>query len=279
MTRQNHTRHWRGWPLCALLFEACSPAGNTPEDRGLGGSNQAYFGPDLQIGAERSDNGNNPWLGTGASWGWGGAPAFLEPTGGAQPSGGVSADGGRPSKGSLPPRRVDAELLLDSYEETTGAAKYLGVTHTGGGAALVGDCVIEVYSNGNADKPYRRIPVPALGAGTSVELCTKESGRADCLPAITASPFNGNDALLVWCGGRLVDSFGQLGVDPGPAWSGGGVSSKDQRLLRCSLAADREPRDPFAIQANWVTQRVGESPETTRSRCPRASGEGGAAGL
>ncbi len=279
MNRQNHTRHWQGWPLCALLFLACSPGRNTPEDRALGGSNQAYFGPDLVVDDEHRETGDNPWLGPSASWGWGGAPGTPGPTGGAQPSGGSSAAGGRPSKGSLPPRRVDAELLLDSYEETTGAAKYLGVTHTGGGAALVGDCVIEVYSNGNADKPYRRIPVPALGPGASVELCTKEAGRIDCLPAITSSPFNGNDALLVWCGARLVDSFGQLGVDPGLAWSGAGVSSKDQRLLRCSLAPDREPRDPFEIQASWVTHRPDESVDMTRSRCPIASGEGGAAGL
>ncbi|MEZ4949598.1 MAG: hypothetical protein R2784_09465 [Saprospiraceae bacterium] len=42
--------------------------------------------------------------------------------------------------------------------------------------------------------------------------------------------FNGDDALELVYGGTQVDVFGIIGVDPGSAWSGGGVSTADQNI-------------------------------------------------
>ena len=42
--------------------------------------------------------------------------------------------------------------------------------------------------------------------------------------------FNGDDALGLLLDGVLVDAFGTPGVDPGSAWSGGGVSTANQNI-------------------------------------------------
>jgi hypothetical protein len=42
--------------------------------------------------------------------------------------------------------------------------------------------------------------------------------------------FNGNDALQVYLGGVLQDTFGTCGTDPGSAWSGSGVSTENNNL-------------------------------------------------
>uniref|UniRef100_UPI0030ECCAE2 choice-of-anchor D domain-containing protein n=1 Tax=uncultured Flavobacterium sp. TaxID=165435 RepID=UPI0030ECCAE2 len=42
--------------------------------------------------------------------------------------------------------------------------------------------------------------------------------------------FNGDDALQVYLGGVLQDTFGTCGTDPGSAWSGSGVSTENNNL-------------------------------------------------
>lgn len=58
---------------------------------------------------------------------------------------------------------------------------------------------------------------------------------------------NGDDAYVLACDGMVIDSFGQLGTDPGEAWEGGGVSTANQTLRRkCDVAgADTDTSDAF----------------------------------
>ena len=44
--------------------------------------------------------------------------------------------------------------------------------------------------------------------------------------------FNGDDALVLYRGSEIIDSFGQVGVDPGTAWVSGNVSTLDMTLRR-----------------------------------------------
>ena len=64
---------------------------------------------------------------------------------------------------------------------------------------------------------------------------------------------NGNDAYELVCSGMLVDSFGQVGTDPGEAWSGSGVSTKDTVLRRrCTIGGgDTNSGDAFDPSVEW----------------------------
>ena len=53
---------------------------------------------------------------------------------------------------------------------------------------------------------------------------------SDTTSAVTN--FNGNDALELIRSGAIVDSIGQVGFDPGEAWSNNGVSTLNMTLKR-----------------------------------------------
>ena len=67
--------------------------------------------------------------------------------------------------------------------------------------------------------------------------------------------FNGDDALELVCEGAVVDSLGQVGFDPGTAWTGGIVSTRDQTLRRsCALRdGDSVSMDLFDPSVEWVS--------------------------
>ena len=65
-------------------------------------------------------------------------------------------------------------------------------------------------------------------ANTSAAAAFKPAGALTGAIAV----FNGDDALTLEKSGVVIDRFGQLGVDPGSAWTGGGVSTLDQTLRR-----------------------------------------------
>ena len=62
--------------------------------------------------------------------------------------------------------------------------------------------------------------------------------------------FNGDDALVLRNGTAVVDSFGQVGVDPGSQWPGGGQND----TLRRSPAVctgDSNFTDAFDASVEW----------------------------
>ncbi|MCF8232277.1 MAG: hypothetical protein K9J27_08815, partial [Bacteroidales bacterium] len=67
-----------------------------------------------------------------------------------------------------------------------------------------------------------------LVIGTSDLQATTEGNGADFYEH--AFTFNGNDALAVSYGGTTTDVFGMPEEDPGSAWEGNGVSTKDQNI-------------------------------------------------
>lgn len=180
-----------------------------------------------------------------------------------------------------------AQLLLTTYLEGQGTDKLLSLTNTGHHPSE--DCGIEVYSNGSTS-PWRTLTIDTpLAPGQTWTLCSESIGENAedsglkygvvpvCDQLMTGSPYNGNDALLIVCGGREMDSFGQLGFDPGEAWSDGDeLSSKDAHLTRCNAEPDKDPSDSFVLQDNWVAVNEAELPEQARLRCPGSTHQGGA---
>ena len=89
-----------------------------------------------------------------------------------------------------------------------------------------------------------------LGMNETLVICNAgidAAAAASCDVTDAVINHNGNDAFVLVCGGMVIDSFGQLGTDPGEAWSNAGVSSANQTLRRkCDVAgADTDPSDAF----------------------------------
>ena len=63
--------------------------------------------------------------------------------------------------------------------------------------------------------------------------------------------FNGDDAVVLRKDGAVVDAFGQIGIDPGSQWTGGG---QDDTLRRAETvcAGDTNADDAFDASVEWV---------------------------
>lgn len=166
------------------------------------------------------------------------------------------------------------------YLEGEGSDKLLGIWGESGTSPW--PCAIQIYSNGGTS-PWRSVPLPETFPETGdLVLCSLPEAHPECEHPLSGSLYNGNDALVIDCGGNIVDSFGRVGEDPGAAWtsSDGEVRSEGQDLVRCGQGFRADPLSSFAIGEDWISVQDGESPEVARHRCESsgAFGMGGAGG-
>ncbi|MGC5019796.1 lamin tail domain-containing protein [Micromonospora sp. DT47] len=68
------------------------------------------------------------------------------------------------------------------------------------------------------------------------------------------SLFNGDDAIVLRKGTTVLDSIGQVGVDPGTEWGVGVTSTADNTLRRLPsvTSGDTDPSDAFDPAAQWA---------------------------
>ncbi|MGX1113494.1 putative extracellular nuclease [Pseudoalteromonas sp. MBR-15] len=133
---------------------------------------------------------------------------------------------------------ASANLIISEYVEGSANNKAVELYNTSSTELSLDGYTISLYSNGNGDlaSPNNSLTLSGTlaangtyviaNAGASAELIAK----ADTDSTITY--FNGDDALVLSKDGAIVDSFGQLGVDPGSAWSEGGVTTVNKTLRR-----------------------------------------------
>ncbi|WP_434457871.1 SpnA family nuclease [Stutzerimonas urumqiensis] len=150
-----------------------------------------------------------------------------------------------------------ADLLISEYVEGSGNNKALEFYNTGDAPLALDGHQVEFFFNG-AREPGRRIELTGSLAAGAVHVLVH--GEAD--PALRAlgaqvaggSWYNGDDAILLRApDGAVVDSLGQLGIDPGSTWGGGTTQTADRTLVRLATVTrgDREPADGFDPAAEW----------------------------
>jgi predicted extracellular nuclease len=152
-----------------------------------------------------------------------------------------------------------ADLLLSEYVEGTSNNKALEFFN-GTGAPIdlaAGAYNVQIFSNG-ATNASATINLTGTVATGDVYVLAAASASATVLAAAdqttTASLYNGNDAIVLRKGTTVVDSFGQIGVDPGTEWAIGLTSTADNTLRRASavIAGDTDPSDAFDPAVQWI---------------------------
>jgi hypothetical protein len=132
------------------------------------------------------------------------------------------------------------DLFISEYIEGSGNNKAIEL-YNGTGAAIdmgAGQYVLQLFSNGSASPGNTLNLTGVIAAGATYVIANASANAA--IQAVTqvtsaVTNFNGDDALVLRKGGAsgtILDSIGQVGVDPGASWSGGGVSTVDQTLIR-----------------------------------------------
>ena len=165
----------------------------------------------------------------------------------------------------LAPIPACTELFFSEYIEGSSSNKCLEIYNpTSSDIDLgAGNYAIGVYGNGSAT-PNGGATVPLSGVipayGTFV-ICNSGATAAftaladvvgGSLNAVTL--YNGNDAVSLEKNGVFVDVIGQIGNDPGSAWTGGAVSTVNQTLVRMSAvqAGDNIDSDAFDPSTEWM---------------------------
>lgn len=159
---------------------------------------------------------------------------------------------------AAPAAAAPTELLISEYVEGSSNNKALEI-YNGTGAAIdlaAGGYNVQQFSNGNATAG---VTISLTGTVAAGDVYVVAHGAAD--PAIlaqadvtsTAGLWNGNDALVLRRGTTVIDSFGQVGVDPGTEWGTGLTSTMDNTLRRKSTveAGDTDPSNAFDPAVEW----------------------------
>ncbi len=176
----------------------------------------------------------------------------------AAPAGGNSgADIGSPVAAVDPP--AAAELFFTQYVEGSGFNKAIEIANLGTGTISLDGYALELYSNGS---PTATTVTDLTGLGSvaadDVFVLYNSSASAEIIAVGDASAgavnWNGDDAVVLRNpDGDVVDSIGQVGVDPGSAWTANGVSTQNDTICRNAdvTAGDTDPSDAFDPSVEW----------------------------
>jgi hypothetical protein len=128
------------------------------------------------------------------------------------------------------------DLIISEYVEASGNNKYIEVYNGTTATINLADYQLQLFSNGSATAA---VGAPAmtgsLAPGATIvyrnSLATLYAGATVVSSAVN---FNGDDAIALWkiSTASFVDIVGNIGCDPGTAWTATGISTLDRSLVR-----------------------------------------------
>lgn len=158
----------------------------------------------------------------------------------------VTACGGSPA----------TDLLISEYVEGSSNNKAVEIYNPTGGSIALSTYAVLIYFNGSATPASTINLSGTLAAGGTYVIAHSSA----VLPGITVNlsngslSHNGDDAIVLRKNGTtVVDSLGQVGVDPGTEWGSGVTSTADNTIRRKSTvcAGDTNPNDAFNPATQW----------------------------
>lgn len=142
------------------------------------------------------------------------------------------------------------DLFFSEYVEGSSTNKYLEIYNGTGASVNLADYRVRLYSNGSSTATGTSNDVQLSGTlangATAViknSTATIYSGTATVVASVN---FNGNDAVALY---RIsttsnVDIFGNIGTDPGAAWTGTTNTTVDKTLVRKASVSGGVTTDP-----------------------------------
>jgi len=145
------------------------------------------------------------------------------------------------------------DLFMSEYIEGSSYNKAIEIYNGTGADVDLAPYVLTQYSNGGTSASVTLDLAGTVAAG-DVYVVAHSSADAAVLAQADlttgAGLFNGDDALVLTHDGVTIDSFGQVGVDPGSEWPGGGANDTLRRLPSI-CAGDTDPTNAFDASTEW----------------------------
>mgnify|MGYP002401414962 CR=1 FL=1 len=155
------------------------------------------------------------------------------------------------------------DLIISEYIEGSSNNKSIEIFNGTGSIVdlSAGQYRLELYTNGSPTVS-QFVNLTGTIADGDVLVISHASASASILAVtdITNSlviNFNGDDAIVLrkgGAGGSVVDSIGQVGVDPGTNWTVGSGATSEFTLVRVNTicAGDTNPSDTYLASSEWV---------------------------
>ncbi|MCP4304150.1 MAG: ExeM/NucH family extracellular endonuclease, partial [bacterium] len=157
------------------------------------------------------------------------------------------------------PPEPGATPLLTQYVEGSSSNKAIEIANLTTGDIVLDGYTLELYSNGNTSANSTETLAGTLAAG-SVLVLANSSASAEILAIADGTSgtvnWNGDDAIVLRnAASDVVDSIGQLGTDPGSAWTNGGVSTANDTMCRIDTitTGDTIPDDAYDPSVEWTS--------------------------
>ena len=135
--------------------------------------------------------------------------------------------------------QAQAQLLITEYLEGSGNNKAVELSNLGSDAVDLSQYRLALYANGKtiSESPTNSLALQGtLAPGASLVLANPSRKCRILAKANQTSGnlvFNGDDALVLYRGSEIIDSFGQVGwIRAGTSWVSGNVSTLDMTLRR-----------------------------------------------
>lgn len=156
-----------------------------------------------------------------------------------------------------PAGAAPSDAFLSEYVEGSSNNKALEITNPTEAAIDLGagGYAVKMYFNGSGTAGLTIRLSGTVAAGDVFVLAHSSATVAVLAQADQTNGsgwFNGDDAVVLVRGATVVDSIGQVGVDPGAEWGTGLTSTADNTLRRRAGAGpDTDPAAAFDPAAEW----------------------------
>ncbi|EAQ04933.1 extracellular nuclease [Pseudooceanicola batsensis HTCC2597] len=146
-----------------------------------------------------------------------------------------------------------SDLLISEIVEGSSFNKAIEIFNGTGADVDLSAYSVAIYFNGNTAASTTVVLSGTLAAG-AVHVIADDGASAAILAEADVTPggnfFNGDDAIVLFKGEEVVDSFGQVGTDPGSQWPGGGQN--DTLVRKASVfEGDTDIGDAFDAALEW----------------------------
>jgi uncharacterized repeat protein (TIGR02543 family) len=152
-----------------------------------------------------------------------------------------------------------SDLIISEYGEGGGSNKWIEIFNGTGSSVDLSSYSVELYSNGSATASETVTLSGTLASG-DVYVIYNSGGTYD-LTSVTnklennsVANFNGDDAVVLKKSGTVIDAIGQIGFDPGTAWTVNGVSTLNMTLVRMPsvISGDTDGSNVFDPSVEWI---------------------------
>lgn len=151
---------------------------------------------------------------------------------------------------------ASAELYFSEYIEGSSNNKALEIYNSSANNINLSGYKVEVYFNGNTTSTLSinlTGNIPAQGVFVLAHGSANATIQAVANQTNSSGWFNGDDAIVLKNGNTVLDSIGQVGVDPGSEWGSGFTSTADNTLRRKTsiTTGDTIINDSFNPATEW----------------------------